>query len=249
MLSRRRLTRTRVAAGALVAALGLGAPALGPVAGGATVARAARTMTVAPSLGLPGLAVRFSGTGVPRHLRFTVLFDVTTSDKVRLCVTTNGAATKWRCAGRIPRNYGALGIHTVEMDATTTSGKGGFEELASFLVTDLGVTMASPATTAPGDTVALRVTASNGNSVVARGVTVTDTLPVGLRLKHATAPCKAVRSRITCGPFRMPARSSRVLLFTTIVTVSHPARLTDTVSIRGAPDPLRETTRRTPPSA
>ena len=89
--------------------------------------------------------------------------------------------------------YGSLGIHTVEMDATPTSGKGGFEELSTFLVTDLGVTMAAPATTAPGDTVQLRVTASNGNSVVARGVTVTDVLPPGLRLKQATAPVQGRR--------------------------------------------------------
>lgn len=109
----------------------------------------------------------------------------------------------------------------------------------TFLVTDLGVTLAAPATTAPGDTVQLRVTASNGNSVVARGVTVTDALPRGLRLTHATAPCKLARGRVTCGPFRMPARSSRVYVLTTIVNATHATRLTDTVSIRGSPDPFR----------
>jgi uncharacterized repeat protein (TIGR01451 family) len=200
--------------------------------------RAARLMVVVPDLGLSGLAVHFSGRDVPRHYFFTVLFDVTTSDKRRLCVASDGTRTTWRCTGRIPRAYGSLGIHTVEMDATPTSGKGGFEELSTFLVTDLGVTMAAPATTAPGDTVQLRVTASNGNSVVARGVTVTDVLPPGLRLKKATAPCKAAGARITCGPLRMPARSSRVFVFTTIVTVAHHSRLTDSVSIRGSPDPL-----------
>jgi uncharacterized repeat protein (TIGR01451 family) len=206
---------------------------------GAARPLAGREMTVAPSLGLPGLKVRFSGSGVPRHWHFAVLFDVTTSDKRTLCVAGSGTSTRWRCTGRIPARYGALGIHTVEMDATPASVKGGFEELGTFLVTDLGVTMAAPATTAPGDTVQLRVTASNGNSVVARGVTITDALPRGLRLKHATAPCRVARGRITCGPFRMPARSSRVYVFTTIVTAAGATRLVDTVSIRGSPDPLR----------
>ena len=196
-------------------------------------------MKVSPSLGLPRIAVRFSGSGVPRHLRITVLYDVTTRDKVRLCSATNGASTAWRCTGRIPAASGALGPHTVEMDATTASGRGGFEELATFLVTDLGVMMAAPASTAPGDTVTLRVTASNGNAAVARGVVVADRLPAGLRLTHATAPCKARRGLVTCGPFRMPARSSRVFVLTTIVTVQHRARLSDTVTIRGSPDPLK----------
>jgi uncharacterized repeat protein (TIGR01451 family) len=200
--------------------------------------RSGRVMTVAPSLGLPGLPVRFSGRDVPRHLHITVLFDVTTKDKRKLCVASNGTRTSWQCVGRIPAAYGPLGIHTVEMDATMTATGSGFEELATFLVTDLGVTMAAPATTAPGDTVQLRVTASNGNSVVARGVTVTDTLPAGLRLTHATRPCMSTGGRVTCGPLRMPARSSRVFVFTTIVSATHRTRFTDTVTIRGSPDPL-----------
>jgi uncharacterized repeat protein (TIGR01451 family) len=200
--------------------------------------RASKVMIVVPSLGLPGLPVRFSGRGVPRHLHITVLFDVTTKDKRKLCVASNGARTTWRCVGRIPAHYGSLGIHTVEMDATMTATGTSFEELATFLVTDLGVTMAAPATTAPGDTVQLRVMASNGNSVVARSVTVSDALPAGLRLTHATRPCKSAAGRITCGPLRMPARSSRVFVFTTIVTATHRTRFTDTVTIRGSPDPL-----------
>jgi uncharacterized repeat protein (TIGR01451 family) len=203
-------------------------------------ARAMRSMSVAPALGLPGAVVRFSGGGVPRHLRLmTVLFDVTTRDKVRLCSTTNGASTKWRCIGRIPAAYGALGPHTVEMDATTASGRGGFEELATFLVTDLGVMMAAPAFTAPGDTVQLRVTASNGIDAVARGVLVADRLPRGLRLKRATSPCRAAKGLVSCGPFRMGPRTSRVFVITTTVTATHPAHLSDTVTIRGSPDPLR----------
>jgi len=196
-------------------------------------------MTVAPTLGLPGVAVHFSGGNVPRHLlRITVLFDVTTRDKRPLCSTTNGASTKWRCTGRIPAAYGALGPHTVEMDATT-SGTGSIVELGTFLVTDLGVMLAAPAATAPGDTVQLRVTASNGNATVARGVHVTDHLPSGLRFVRATAPCKDVRGVVSCGPFRMGARSSRVFVLTTIVTARHHAHLSDAVTIRGAPDPLK----------
>jgi uncharacterized repeat protein (TIGR01451 family) len=212
------------------------APAAGATA---PASHPTRTMTLAPSLGLPGVAVHVSGTGVPRHLRLTVLFDVTTRSKVRLCSTTNGARTKWRCTGRLPARYGALGPHTVEMDATPVSGRGGFEELSTFLVTDLGVTMAAPATTAPGDTVQLRVTASNGNATSARGVLVRDYLPAGLRLSHATAPCTHRGGLVSCGPFRMPARTSRTFVLTTIVTVGHRARLSDTATIRGVPDPLK----------
>ncbi|HEV3329250.1 MAG TPA: hypothetical protein VGZ33_07615 [Acidimicrobiales bacterium] len=242
LIAVRARTRRRVVEGAVALLVALtfavGAVDLSPSAA-ANLSRAGREMTVAPSLGLPGLKVRFSGSDVPRHWHFAVLFDVTTSDKRTMCVADSGTSTRWRCTGRVPARYGALGIHTVEMDATPPSVKGGFEELGTFLVTDLGVTMAAPATTAPGDTVQLRVTASNGNSVVARGVTITDALPRGLRLKHATAPCRAARGRITCGPFRMPARSSRVYVFTTIVTAARATRLVDTVSIRGSPDPLR----------
>jgi uncharacterized repeat protein (TIGR01451 family) len=236
VLRRRTARRGRLAV-ALVTAL------ITPIALTSLTASAAqrptRVLDVAPDLGLPGLAVRFSGSGVPRHLHLSVLFDVSTKDKHLLCSTTNGASTKWRCTGRIPRAYGRLGIHTVEMDATPVSGRGaGFEELSTFLVTDLGVTMSAPATTAPGDTVPLRVTVSNGNSVVARGVRVHDALPRGLRLKTSTAPCKVTHGGIECGPLRMPARSTRVFLFTTIVTASHPSRLVDTVTVSGTPDPL-----------
>lgn len=227
-------------AATLAAALAAGLVA--PVAATAAAvhgSHARRTMAVAPSLGLSGVAVRFSGTGVPRHLRLTVLFDVTTRDKVRLCSTTNGTSTKWRCTGRIPAAYGALGPHTVEMDATTTSGKGGFEELSSFLVSDLGVMMAAPASTAPGDTVQLRITASNGDATTARGVRVNDRLPAGLRFERATAPCKASRGVVSCGPFRMGRRSSRVFVITAIVTAARHAHMSDTVTIRGAPDPLK----------
>jgi uncharacterized repeat protein (TIGR01451 family) len=216
-------------------ALGVAIGALSGVA----AAHSSRTMVVAPSLGLSGVAVRFSGTGVPRNLRFTVLFDVTTRQKVRLCSTTNGASTRWRCTGRIPRGFGTLGPHTVEMDATTASGKGGFEELGTFLVTDLGVLMAAPASTAPGDTVQLRVTASNGNATVARGVRIADLLPAGLRFKRATSPCRVRHDLVTCGPFRMAARSSRVYVITALVSIAHRARLTDSVTIRGSPDPLK----------
>lgn len=202
-------------------------------------AHSRRTMSVAPALGLPGVAVRFSGQGVPKHLRVTVLFDVTTRDKVRLCSTTNGSSTKWRCTGRIPAGYGALGPHTVEMDATTASGRGGFEELGTFLVTDLGVMMAAPASTAPGDTVQLRVTVSNGDATAARGVRVTDRLPSGLRLTHVTAPCRESRGVVACGPFRMGARSSRVFVLTTIVAAARRAHLVDAVEVRGLPDPLK----------
>jgi uncharacterized repeat protein (TIGR01451 family) len=231
-----RRTATRVSAILVAVTVVLGP---GPMASSGTVGpRVARVMTVVPSIGLPGLPVRFSGRDVPRHLHITVLFDVTTKDKRKLCVASNGAHTTWRCVGRIPAHYGSLGIHTVEMDATMTATGVGFEELATFLVTDLGVTMAAPATTAPGDTVQLRVTTSNGNSVVAHGVTVTDALPAALRLTHAPRPCTSAAGHITCGPFRMPARSSRVFVFTTIVAATHRTRFTDTVSIRGSPDPL-----------
>jgi len=223
-------------AGTAAIAVALAAPA-SAATGPASHAR--RTMTVAPSLGLPGVAVRVSGTGVPRHLHLSVLFDVTTTNKVRLCTTTNGASTKWRCTGRLPARYGALGPHTVELDATPVSGKGGFEELSTFLVTDLGILMAAPASTAPGDTVQLRVTASNGNATAARGVLVRDYLPTGLRLTHATAPCTERQRLVSCGPFRMGARSSRTFVLTTIVTVEHPAHLSDTATIRGTPDPLK----------
>ncbi|HEV3212900.1 MAG TPA: hypothetical protein VGZ03_05825 [Acidimicrobiales bacterium] len=236
MLRPRFRTWRCAAACGVTLALAVAAPA-----GGAARSphHARHTIVLAPRLGLPGIAVRVSGSGVPKHLRLTVLFDVTTKDKVRLCTTTNGASTRWRCTGRLPAHAGALGPHTVEMDATTLSGKGGFEELSTFLVTDLGVLLAAPASTAPGDTVALRVTASNGNAVRAHGVLVTDRLPSGLRLQHATAPCKLARGVVSCGPFRMGARTSRVFVLTTIVTVAHRARLFDAVTIRGAPDPLR----------
>jgi uncharacterized repeat protein (TIGR01451 family) len=235
---RPRTSAGRCAAACAAATLALAAAT--PAAGAAGVAHHARhTIALAPRLGLPRIAVRISGSGVPRHLRLTVLFDVTTKDKVRLCSTTNGTSTKWHCTGRIPAHAGALGPHTVEMDATTLSGKGGFEELSTFLVTDLGVSLSAPATTAPGDTVQLRVTASNGNAVRAHGVLVTDRLPAGLRLEHATAPCTQAHGVVSCGPFRMAARTSRAFVLTTIVTVAHRARLADAVTIRGAPDPLR----------
>lgn len=234
MLSR--VSRRRVDV-ALLAAL-LAPIALTSLTAGAA-SRPGRVMVVAPDLGLPGLAVRFSGSGVPTHEHLAVLFDVSTKDKHLLCVTTNGRSTRWHCTGRIPRAYGRLGPHTVEMDATPVSGKGaGFEELSTFLVTDLGVTMSASATTAPGDTVPLRVTVSNGNSVVARGVRVHDALPRGLRLERATSPCTVSHGSIECGPFRMAARSTRVFVFTTIVTATHRSRLVDTVTVSGTPDPL-----------
>jgi uncharacterized repeat protein (TIGR01451 family) len=207
-------------------------------ASAATPPRAGRVLHVAPALGLAGVAVRFSGADVPRHLTILVYFDVTTRDKRLVCVARNGTSTRWGCTGRIPRAYGALGPHTVEMDASTPTGRGGFEELATFLVTDLGVTVASPASTAPGDTVQLRVTASNGDPTTASDVVVRDQLPAGLRFERATAPCHARAGLIRCGPFRMGPHTSRVLVFTARVTATRPTHLGDRVVLTGHPDPI-----------
>ena len=197
-----------------------------------------RVLHVAPDLGMPGSGVVFFGQSVPRHVSYRVYFDVTTSDKVPLCGGKTGTATKWRCIGRIPRRFGALGLHTVEMDAVPASGRGGFIELSTFLVTDLGVAMSAPATTAPGDTVQFKITESNGNAVAARGVRLVDGMPAGLHVTKVTAPCRLRHEVVRCGPFNMGVRTQRVITITAIVTARRPTHLFDRVVINGSPDPL-----------
>ena len=237
------LSRSAARGGALVAAVALVALAFVPAtpsdAAATPAAGGGRVLGVAPALGLPGLAVRFSGAGVPRRVTYRVYFDVTTSDKVLVCSGTDGTRTTWRCTGRIPHRYGALGLHTVEMDATPATGTHTFEELSTFLVTDLGVTMAAPATTAPGDTVEFRITVANGNATAAHDVRVTDALPAGLRLERASAPCALRAGAVRCGPLRLGVRTTRVLTLTAVVTTAHRTHLFDRVSITGSPDPLR----------
>jgi len=218
---------------ALVVAIGVATPATG------TAPRVTRVMTVAPSVGLPGTVVRFAGNHVPRHITYRVYFDVTSSDKVLLCLGATRTATSWACAGHIPRRYGALGLHTVEMDATFAPRRGGFEELGTFLVSDLGVTMASPATTAPGDTVQLRLTVANGNARTATNVRLHDRLPTGLAVKKVTAPCVHRAGLVSCGPLRMRAHTTRVFVITAIVTAMRRVHLFDRATVTGTPDPIR----------
>jgi uncharacterized repeat protein (TIGR01451 family) len=229
---------------AIAVSLALATSVLAVLASTPAAAAPARAMAVAPSLGLAGAQVRFSGADVPKHVSFSVLFDLTTKDKVLLCTGATGTHTTWRCVGTIPAQFGGLGEHTVEMDATTASGTGDFLELSTFLVTDLGVLMTAPPTSAPGGAVALRVTVSNGGATVARGIVVTDQLPAGLRFERATSPCKATtRGLVRCGPFRMSRRSRRAFQLSTLVVAANGARLVDVVSIKGTPDPLRRNDR------
>jgi uncharacterized repeat protein (TIGR01451 family) len=241
VLSRSRLARRVLAGVAVCLALAMPATALAAARAPARGAPGsiARTMTVAPALGLPGLVVRFSGRHVPVHTIYRIYFDVTTADKVQLCVGNVHAKTSWACAGRIPKRYGSLGLHTVEMDATTPTGRGAFEELSTFLVSDLGVSMASPATTAPGDTVQLKVTIANGNAKAATNVRVHDHLPAGLTIKKVTAPCIQKTGLETCGPMQLRAHTAKVVVITAIVTAGRGTHLVDKATISGSPDPIK----------